>query len=149
MHERTIALTRVYDAPRQRVFDCWTHAEHLQHWFAPRGYTIHSCQADARPGGVLKFCMRAPDGDEYWVRGEYREVAAPERLLITCVADDEQGIERLHETIRVTFTESQGRTTVAINATASGASDKAAWMMQGMEQGWAETVARLGDILRR
>ena len=149
MHERTVALTRIYDAPRSRVFECWTRAEHLQHWFGPKGFTIHSCQADARPGGILKFCMRAPDGDEYWVRGEYREVVAPERLLIHCVADDEQGVAQLQETIRVTLVESQGKTTLTVNATSSGTSDKAAWMLGGMEQGWAETVARLGDILRR
>ncbi len=51
-HEHTVALTRIYDAPRERVLECWTRAEHLVHWFAPQGFTIHSCEADARPGGV-------------------------------------------------------------------------------------------------
>jgi uncharacterized protein YndB with AHSA1/START domain len=148
MNERTVNLTRVFDAPRSRVFECWTRAEHLSRWFAPKGFTIHSCQADARPGGVLKLCMRAPDGDEYWVRGEYREVDAPSRLVIHCAADDPKGVERLHEVIDVTFTESQGRTTVALKAVASGPSDEAAAMLKGMDKGWAQTVDRLGQHLR-
>jgi uncharacterized protein YndB with AHSA1/START domain len=149
VNQKTVALTRVFEAPRERVFACWTHAEHLRHWFGPNGYTIHSCETDARPGGVFKLCMRAPDGKEYWVRGEYREVDAPSRLMISCSADDDKGVERLHETIEVTFTESRGRTTVAVNATARGPSEEAAAMIKGMDKGWAQTVERLGQHLRK
>lgn len=149
MNQHTVALTRVFDAPRDRVFDCWTRAEHLQHWFGPNGFKIHSCETDPRPGGMFKLCMRAPDGRDYWVRGTYREVTAPSHLVIDCAADDDKGVERLQEVIDVTFTESQGRTTVALNATASGPSDAAAAMLKGMDQGWAQTVDRLGEHLRR
>jgi len=149
MNRQSVALKRVFDAPRSRVFECWTRAEHLQHWFGPKGFTIHSCEADPRPGGVFKLCMRAPDGKDYWVRGEFREIAAPERLVIACSADDAKGIERLHETIHVTFTESRGKTTVTVNATASGPSDEAAAMLAGMDKGWAQTIDRLGAHLRR
>jgi len=61
-HERVVALTRFFDAPRERVFECWTRAEHLAHWFGPKAFTIHSVEADARPGGVFRLCMRSPDG---------------------------------------------------------------------------------------
>ena len=149
MNERTVALTRVFDAPLSRVFDCWTRAEHLSHWFAPNGFTIHSCETDPRPGGVFKFCMRAPDAREYWVRGTYREVTTPRHLVIDCAADDHKGVERLQEVIDVTFTESRGRTTVVINAVARGPSDEAAAMLKGMDKGWAQTVDRLGAHLRK
>jgi uncharacterized protein YndB with AHSA1/START domain len=149
MNEQKVALERVFDAPRSRVFECWTRAEHLQHWFGPRGFTIHSCEADARPGGIFKLCMRSPDGKDYWVRGEYREVAAPSHLVISCAADDEKGVERLHEVIDVTFTEARGKTTVAVNATARGSSDEAAAMLKGMDKGWAQTIERLGAHLTR
>ena len=149
MNEHTVALTRVFEAPRSRVFDCWTRAEHVSHWFAPKGFTIHSCETDPRPGGVFKFCMRAPDGDEYWVRGTYREVTTPSHLVIDCAADDPKGVERLQEVIDVTFTESGGKTTVSLNATARGPSDEAAAMLRGMDKGWAQTVDRLGIHLRR
>lgn len=149
MNEHTVALTRVFQAPRQRVFECWTRAEHLQHWFGPKGFTIHSCETDARPGGVFKLCLRSPDGKDYWVRGEYREVDAPRRLVIACAADDDKGIERLHEVIDVTLTESRGRTTVAVKAVARGPSDEAAAMLKGMDKGWAQTVERLDTLLRK
>ena len=149
MNQHTVALTRVFDAPRSRVFECWTRAEHLQHWFGPKGFTIHSCETDPRPGGVLKFCMRAPDGEAYWVRGTYREVTTPSHLVIDCAVDDDKGVERLQEVIDVTFTESDGRTTVAVNAVARGPSDEAAAMLKGMDKGWAQTVDRLGIHLRK
>jgi uncharacterized protein YndB with AHSA1/START domain len=149
MNERTVALTRVFDAPRSRVFECWTRAEHLVHWFGPKGFTLHSCEADPRPGGIFKLCMRSADGKDYWVRGEYREVAAPARLVIACAADDDKGVERLHEVIDVTFTESRGKTTVAVNAVARGPSDEAAAMLKGMDKGWAQTVERLDTLLRK
>jgi uncharacterized protein YndB with AHSA1/START domain len=149
MSEHTVVLTRVFEAPRERVFECWTRAEHLTHWFGPKGFNIHSCETDPRPGGIFKLCMRAPDGKDYWVRGEFKEMDVPKHLVITCTADDDKGVERLQETIEVTFTESRGRTTVAVNAIArareeAGPSDEAAAMLKGMDKGWAETVERLG-----
>ena len=149
MNEQTVALTRSFDASRERVFECWTRAEHLQHWFGPTGFTIHSCEAEARPGGVFRLCMRAPDGTEYWVRGEYREVAPPERLVISCAAHDAKGVERLHEIITVKFAHSGGKTTVNVHAVARGRGDAATAMLKGMDKGWAQTVERLGEHLRR
>ena len=154
MNEKTVNLTRVFDAPRKRVFDCWTQAEHLQHWFGPRGYTIHSVETDPRPGGVFQLCMRTPGGADHWVRGRFTAMDFPGHLVITCAADDHKGVERLHEVIDVTFTESRGRTTVRINAVAraredAGPSDEAAAMLKGMDQGWAQTVDRLGTHLRK
>jgi uncharacterized protein YndB with AHSA1/START domain len=149
MNQHTVALTRVFDAPRSRVFECWTRAEHLVHWFGPKGFTIHSCEADARPGGTFKLCIRSPDGKDYWVRGEFREVTPPAHLLIHCTADDDKGVARLQETIDVTFSEDRGRTTVALNATARGPSDEAAAMLKGMDKGWAQTIDRLDQHLGR
>ena len=143
MNQHTVALTRVFEAPRERVFACWTHAEHLQHWFGPKGFTIHSCETDPRPGGVFKLCMREPGGKDYWVHGRFRQLDFPSRLIIEC------SVEQLHEVIDVTFTESGGRTTVALNAVARGPGDEAAAMLKGMDKGWAQTIDRLGTHLRR
>jgi uncharacterized protein YndB with AHSA1/START domain len=149
VNQHTVALTRVFDAPRNRVFECWTRAEHLQHWFGPHGFQIHSCETDPRPGGVFKLCMRAPDGRDYWVRGSFTQMDSPKHLVISCAADDDKGVEQLQEVIDVTFTESGGKTTVALKATARGPSDEAAAMLKGMDKGWAQTVDRLGAHLKR
>jgi uncharacterized protein YndB with AHSA1/START domain len=142
--EYTVNTTRFYPVARERVFECWTQAEHMTHWFAPRGFSVHSCEADARPGGIFRLCMRAPDGDEYWVRGSYREVVPPERLVIDCRVD-ESGVEQLDEVIRVSFAAEGKGTRLTLQAVAGGSSARAAAMLGGMEQGWSETLDRLGD----
>jgi uncharacterized protein YndB with AHSA1/START domain len=141
--ERSVAITRVFDAPRERVFAAWTQAKHLAHWFGPKGFTVPSCEADPRPGGVFRLCMRSPEGKDYWVRGQYREIAPPERLVIACTADDDQGITRLEELIDVTFTQRGGETELKLLATASGPGAEAAAMIEGMPKGWAQTITRL------
>jgi uncharacterized protein YndB with AHSA1/START domain len=91
--------------------------------------------------------MRSPDGKDYWVRGAYREVVAPERLVITCTAHDAEGVARLEEVINVSFADQDGKTKLMLNATARGASDIAATFLAGMEEGWAQTIDRLGTHL--
>jgi uncharacterized protein YndB with AHSA1/START domain len=141
----TVNAVRLYDAPRERVFAAWTRAEHLAQWFGPRGFTIHSCEADPRPGGVFRLCMRSPEGVDYWVRGAYREVVAPERVVVQCSADDAAGVQRLDEVITVQLADEGGRTRLTLRATASGTGPEAAKMLRGMEQGWSETLDRLRE----
>ena len=134
--EVTVTLTRVFDVPRERLYAAWTRAEHLKHWFGPRGFSIPSCEADPRPGGLLRLCMRSPDGKDFWVRGVFRELVAPERVLIYCVADDKDGNLSLEETIDVTLTEHSSGTRLSLRATASGyalvtAAGKVAYRAEG------------------
>jgi uncharacterized protein YndB with AHSA1/START domain len=143
--EHTVNAVRVFDAPRERVFAAWTRAEHLAHWFGPRGFAIHSCEADARPGGLFRLCMRSPEGLDYWVRGSFREVAAPERVVIHCYADDAKGTQRLEEVISVSLAAEDGKTRLTLHATAAGTGPEAAAMLSGMEQGWSETLDRLRE----
>jgi uncharacterized protein YndB with AHSA1/START domain len=146
--EKTVELTRVFAAPRERVFEAWTRPEQLSRWFGPKGFEVHSVVADPRPGGVFRMCMRSPDGREFWVRGSYREVVANERLEIFCTADDDKGVQRLEEIIQVRFSGRGNKTTLKVNAIASGLSEEAQPMLKGMKQGWSQTVARLDDHLK-
>jgi uncharacterized protein YndB with AHSA1/START domain len=91
--------------------------------------------------------MRAPWGGAYWARGEYREVVAPERLVIACALDDEHGTSRLEEMIYVTFEQAGSRTKLLLNSTARGVGVAGAKMLAGMQKGWAQTVDRLGVLL--
>ena len=140
-------MTRIFDAPRSRVFEAWTRAEHLEKWFGPAGFAITDCECDPRPGGVFRMCLRSPRGDAFWVRGSYREVVPPERILITCTADDAAGVPRLEEVIEVRFEEDGSRTRLLLNTTARGPGAEAARMLRGMQTGWAQTVDRLGSLL--
>ena len=76
-------VTRVFNAPRQLLFDVWTQPEHLVRWWGHRGYTLPVCEVDLREGGRYRFCMRTADGTEYWVAGEYTVLDPPSRLVFT------------------------------------------------------------------
>lgn len=77
-------LTRVFPAPRALVFEAWTQPEHLARWWGRHGMVLTTCEADARDGGRFRFCMRASEGEDFWVAGEYHEVVPPARLVFTC-----------------------------------------------------------------
>lgn len=145
--QETVVLTRVFDAPRHRVFEAWTRAEHLAQWFGPRGFRITDCETDPRPGGALRLCMRSPRGEAFWVRGTFREVVPPERMVIDCTLDDALGVPRLEEVIDVTFEQTGSRTRLRLNSTARGPGPEARAMLAGMHKGWAQTVDRLSLLL--
>jgi uncharacterized protein YndB with AHSA1/START domain len=82
--DREIAITRVFDAPRQMVFDALTKPELAKQWLiGPPGWTMPVCEIDLRVGGAYRFVWRGPDGAGMGSRGVYREVAAPERVVAT------------------------------------------------------------------
>ncbi len=79
--ERELSLTRLIDAPRERVFGAWT--TRLPEWWGPHGMTTPTCEMDLRPGGAFRTVMRAPDGTEYPARGLFLEVVENERIVFT------------------------------------------------------------------
>ena len=62
MPAEDVVISRVFDAPRDLVFEVWTKAEHFGRWFGPHGAEIVSCELDARPGGIIRFGHRLPEG---------------------------------------------------------------------------------------
>ena len=60
--EREIVITRVFDAPRDLVFDAWTKEEHLSKWWGPQGFTTTIQKFEMKPGGTWQFIMYSPDG---------------------------------------------------------------------------------------
>src|SRR5690606_13837593 len=82
--EREIVMTRVFEAPRHLVFDAFTKPELLKRWLlGPDGWTMPVCEVDLRVGGAYRFVWRGRDGTEMGVRGVYREVVPPERIVHT------------------------------------------------------------------
>ena len=81
-----LQVTRVFDAPRELVYEAWTDANHFKNWFgaaACDGATLLSVQMDPRVGGKYRLKTRRANG-EYWTTvGVYREVKRPERLVFT------------------------------------------------------------------
>ena len=148
-NQRTVVITRVFDAPRELVFKAWTDARHLAQWWGPKGFTNPVCEVDARPGGALRIVMRAPDGAEHPMTGVFREVAPPARLVFTNVAVDRDGKPLLEGLTTVTFTEQGGRTKLTVESRAVGLVAFAARMLEGMEAGWTQSIDRLGEHVAR
>lgn len=88
---RDLVLSRLYFAPREVVWGAWTQPARLMRWFAPEPFTAAAAKVDLRPGGRFLYCMRSPEGAEYWGQGAYREVVAPERLVYLDTFVDEEG----------------------------------------------------------
>ena len=85
---RTLVLTRMLNAPIELVFEAWSDPKHLARWWGPKDFTLPHCEQDFRVGGAYRFCMRAPDGSDHWVRGEYTHINAPSRLIFTWLRED-------------------------------------------------------------
>ena len=104
-----IELSREFNAPRRLVFEAHSRPEHVQRWWGPRGSTMPTCEMDFRPGGRWRFVIRKAGGHEYGFRGEYREIAAPERIVQTFEFEGMPGSIGLDT---YTFAEHGGKTTL-------------------------------------
>ena len=149
VHRREITLTRLVDAPREIVFQAWTDPAHLARWFAPEGFTVFECRADARVGGRWKLTMRANDalaariGRDHPAGGEYLEIERPTRLVFTNDALDATGNVVVEGLTTVTFEDVGGATRLTLHTRAAGTGERVSFMLSGMEQGWSETLMKL------
>jgi len=79
--ERQIVITRVFDAPRELVWEAWTNPQHVVKWWGPKGFTTTIEEMDVRPGGVWRHIMHGPDGTDYPNNSVFTEVVKPERIV--------------------------------------------------------------------
>lgn len=128
---KDFVISRTLDAPRDLVWKAWTDPQHLRQWWGPKGFEVVTCDIDLRPGGVFHYGLKGPDGSTMWGKWVFREIKAPELLVVVVsFSDANRGITRhpmaanwpLETLSRTTFTEKDGKTTMslhwrAINAT--------------------------------
>ena len=84
-------ITRVFDAPREKLWRCFTEPERMKEWFGPKGSTVVSSKMDLRVGGTYHGALRAGDGPVMWAKFVYREIAPPQRLVWEHSFSDEAG----------------------------------------------------------
>ncbi|HUD86989.1 MAG TPA: SRPBCC domain-containing protein [Xanthobacteraceae bacterium] len=154
-------ITRVFDAPRQILWDCFTDPAHMQQWWGPKGSAIVASKMDFRVGGTYHGAMRDAEGRVMWAKFVYRDIVAPERLVwVHSFSDEAGGLTRhplsatwpLEMLTTVTFEDAPGgktkvtlrwlpiNTTVEEQQTFDAARD-------GMTQGWSGTFERLTAYL--
>ncbi len=142
-----LTLTRVYGAQRNLVFKAWTDPKNVAKWWGPRGFTNPVCEMDVRVGGLIRIDMRGPDGTVYPMKGVFHEIVENERIVFTATAhEDEQGNPGIENVNTITFAEYNGMTKMTLHVRVLRYSPRISGALAGMEQGWSESLYRLGDV---
>jgi uncharacterized protein YndB with AHSA1/START domain len=135
-------VTRVFDAPRERVWRMFTEAEHFTHWFGTPPYStpLETITLDARPGGEFRATMvHESDGTELPFVGHFREVVEPERFVQTLENVSDPSDPRI-EVFSVTLTDLGDKTKVVYNQTGHLPSEQYPLIEQGVS-GFYERLA--------
>jgi uncharacterized protein YndB with AHSA1/START domain len=142
--EREIVVTRVFDAPRRLVFEAWTNPRHLPRWMlGPEGWTMPVCEIDLRPGGAWHFVWRRSDGTEMEMRGVYREITPPERLVST----ESWGGDWPETLNTLILSEEGGKTTSTVTILYPSKEARDAALKTGMKEGMSQSFDRLNEYL--
>jgi uncharacterized protein YndB with AHSA1/START domain len=143
--DREVVMVRTFEAPRTLVWDAYTKPEHVQRWLlGPEGWTMPICEIDLRPGGEWHFLWRRPDGDELEMRGVYREIVPPERLVNT----ESWGGEWPETENTVQLFEENGATTVTTTILYPSKDARDAAIATGMADGAERSYGLLDEYLR-
>ncbi|MNT53699.1 hypothetical protein D3C72_1907960 [compost metagenome] len=152
---KELLITHLFNAPRALVFEAWTDPEKLKHWYAPDGCTIEFKSLDATQGGSFHSCVHDPVHGDCWIKGLYKEVTAPEKLVFSMIISNENGDDvRSIEAGKpedwpeevlttVTFTEIGKQTKLTIHQTVSEAEAK----QTGAYQSWIKMFNKLEAII--
>jgi uncharacterized protein YndB with AHSA1/START domain len=152
-----LVIERIFDAPRELVWRAWTDPERMKRWWGPKDFTAPHITIDLRVGGKYVFCMRGPDGNDFWSTGVYREIVPMERIVCTDCFADEKGIAvpathygmsadiPLEMLVTVTFEEYEGGKT-KMTLTHVGLPEGEMKDMTGA--GWNESFDKLAESLK-
>jgi uncharacterized protein YndB with AHSA1/START domain len=147
-----IIISRIFDAPRELVFNMFTDPKHLQEFWGPEGFTSTVREMDPRPGGAFRIDMRGPDGGVYPCKGVYREVVEPERIVYIGEPDGGHGCGGGLPTralVTISFAGHDGKTTLTINTRFEVAADRDAAVKMGFDTGWTSSLDHLADLLEK
>jgi uncharacterized protein YndB with AHSA1/START domain len=143
--ENQITITRVFDAPRELVFQAWTLPEQVAHWFGPAGFDTprDSVEIDLRVGGRFHLRMVQPGtGAEYPLRYEIVELVEPELLVLKSAPMPEAGMP--HSTFtRIELEEADGKTRMTLT---DGPYPEEAG--RGAAAGWEGAFDKLEAVVR-
>jgi uncharacterized protein YndB with AHSA1/START domain len=140
-----VTATRVVDAPRSLIWEMWTNPEHVRNWLlGPEGWTMPVCEIDLRPGGGWRYVWPKANGKEMEMRGSYREVSPPERLVHT----EKWGADWPETVNTLVLTEQDGKTTMVCTVLYPSKEARDAALGTGMKDGWNDSYNRLDSYLR-
>src|SRR6266404_6021057 len=141
--DREIVLTRIFDAPRAAVFEAWTKAEHVKHWWDPSGVPLSVCEIDLRPNGTFRWVNSAHGGHTFG--GAYCEIEPPERLIFTVKMFPSRPDPRT----TLLFTEDGRKTKLTMRIECGSLEDRDALLQMRIDAGTGRTMEKLAEYLNR
>jgi uncharacterized protein YndB with AHSA1/START domain len=145
--ERELALTRLIDVPRAKLYRAWTEPALLVQWFTPPPWTTPHAELDVRPGGATLVVMRGPDGTEMPHRGVYLEVVPNERLVFTdAFVSAWEPSPKPFMTVILTFADEGGKTRYTARVRHWTVADRQAHENMGFHQGWGIATDQLSTV---
>jgi len=146
--ERELTLTRLINAPREKIWRAWTEPEILKEWFCPLPWTVSAARMDVRPGGSSNIVMRSPEGQEFPNPGIYLDVVKNERLVFTDAfvkAWEPSGKAFMVGTI--TLENQGGKTLYTARVQHWTVADREAHEMMGFHAGWGKATDQLEALV--
>jgi uncharacterized protein YndB with AHSA1/START domain len=148
--DRELVLTRLIDAPREKLYRAWTNATLLKQWFAPLPWTPPHAELDVRQGGANLVVMRGPDGNEMPCRGVYLEVVPNERLVFTdAYTAAWHPSEKPFMTVILTFEDEGRKTRYTARVRHWTVADREAHEKMGFHQGWGQCADQLAALVAK
>src|ERR1700730_6476257 len=143
--DQEIRMTRLFDAPRNLVFEAMTKPEHVKRWWGRlgEGYSVPICEIDLRPGGAWRFVNRHPKGEAAFY-GEYREITPPTRLVFTEI------FEEFPDSVSVVtadFTDEGGKTRLTATVRYPSLDVRNMVLASGRSRGAGISYDRLDDLV--
>lgn len=155
--DRTLRVERIFDAPRNLVFEVFSQPEHLTQWWGTKGWDTEIAQFTFEKEGIWHYCMRCTDqsqeesyGQESWNKATFQEIIVPEKIVYLDQFSDEKGnvIEDMPEmTVTLTFTEQNGKTKIVSESTFANAEQLRTVLDMGVTEGLQQTWDRLEAYL--
>ena len=148
--DRELVLTRLINAPREKVYRCWTEPQLMKQWFAPLPWIAPVVEVDVRPGGANLIVMRGPDGKDMPNRGVYLEVVQNERLVFTdAYVKAWEPSEKPFMTVILTFEDEGDKTRYTARVRHWTVADKEAHEKMGFHQGWGICADQLEALVAK
>jgi uncharacterized protein YndB with AHSA1/START domain len=151
--KRELTLNRVFNAPQELVWKAWTDPKLMSKWWGPRGVTTPTCDVDARVGGKMYIVMLAGKelgpfaGKEWPMKATIEEIIPPGRMVFISEAlDDERGV-MLEVKTTLTLEKQAKKTKMTLHMVVTKITKAGEFAVAGMEQGWNQSLDKLGEFL--
>lgn len=148
--DRELLISRVINAPPEKVFRAWTEPELLMQWFTPAPWQTVKAEVDLRPGGANLIVMRGPDGQEFPNRGVYLEVIKNRKLVFTdAYVKAWEPSAKPFFTVVLTFEDMGGKTKYTARLYHWTEADRETHEKMGFREGWGKATNQLEALVAK